>query len=89
MGGGADRTVSALESWFDPEMLRSIVGRDLLMIAGSEQARYVFLELIGRDRSWQNVWHDSANPSLWWPDIQHPIGSIDARIPAAQLAGLI
>jgi hypothetical protein len=84
-----DRYSSAVENWFDPKMLLNIVGRDLLMLAGSEHTQGLFRELFGYNRSQNYVWHDSDRKSLWWPDIQHPIGSIDVRIPAAHVAGLI
>jgi hypothetical protein len=80
---------SSPDYWFDPDMLRSVVGRDLLIIAGSEQAMYLTFELFGEFRSTRFVWHDSNNEPLWWPDIRHPIGSIDTRVPAAQLAGMM
>jgi len=80
---------SAARQWFDPAMLQSIVGRDLLMIAGCDWGEGVWFELFGYLRRWQAQWHNWDRKPLCWPQIQHPIASIDVRIPAAHLAGLI
>jgi TniQ len=78
-----------LADCFDPAMLQSVVGRDLLIIAGSEAANALHSELFGGARPWRCVWHDVDRKPLWWPTIHHPIASIQVRVPAAQLAGLV
>lgn len=75
--------------WFDPTMLDSVAGRDLIVMAGSDYACLIYRELFGCDRSWKQVWHDADNKALQWPDIHHPLGTIGMRIPAAYLAALI
>lgn len=80
---------SVARHWYDPAMLQSVVGRDLLILAGSDWADGVWYEVFGYLRTWRELWHDADRQTLCWPRIQHPIGSIDMRIPAAHLAGLI
>jgi hypothetical protein len=70
-------------------MLQSRVGRDLMIMAGSEHSAALYRELFGRERCWQEAWHDSVNHPVVWPSIAHPLGAIAMRIPAAYLAGLI
>lgn len=39
------------------DMLRSLAGRDLLLMMGSEAAKDVIYDLTGRSRLWNAVWH--------------------------------
>jgi len=75
--------------WLDPKMLDSVVGRDLMVMAGSDYPCLLYRELFGCDRSWKQVWHDLDNQPLQWPALHHPLGTIGMRIPAAYLAALI
>jgi hypothetical protein len=80
---------SAPGEWFDPRMLQSRVGRDLMIMAGSEHSAVLYRDLFGRERCWQEAWHDAVNYPVVWPSIAHPLGAIAMRIPAVYLAGLI
>jgi hypothetical protein len=75
--------------WFDPQMLKSIVGRDLLLLAGSEQADGLYNRVFGHYRGRRQVWRDGEGNALWWSDVAHPLGTIDVRVSAAHLAGLL
>jgi hypothetical protein len=76
-------------AWFDPAMMRSIVGRDLLMLMGSAAADRLYFELFGYPRLWNQVWHDADRRARIWPQIEHPLGGISIRIEAAFLASLL
>jgi hypothetical protein len=76
-------------SWFEPSMLQSIVGRDLVMWMGSAAADPLYYDLFGTSRLWDQVWHDSQRRPLIWPQIDHPLGRIESRVVAALLADLV
>jgi hypothetical protein len=76
-------------AWFDPAMMRSIVGRDLSILMGSAAADRMHFELYGYPRLWNQVWHDSEGRARIWPQIEHPLGGIGIRIEAAFLASLL
>ena len=79
-----------LESnWFDPDMLKDIVGRDLFLVAGSEHATCLHEKVFGHFRRRRQVWHDDAGIILSCPEVVHPIANIDVRVAAAHLAGLV
>jgi hypothetical protein len=78
-----------VKRWFDSVMLDSVVGRDLMVMAGSDYPCLLYRGLFGCDQSWKQVWHDTDNQALQWPNIHHPLGTIGMRIPAAYLAALI
>jgi hypothetical protein len=76
------------QPWFDPAMLKSMIGRDLMMIAGSEEANCLHQELFGFHRPAGYTWQGEDDKPVWWPAIQHPLASIDVRIHAAYVASL-
>jgi hypothetical protein len=84
-----DGVLPSEDSWLDRDMLKTIVGRDLLMIAGSEKAFFLFQELFGyaRTRSFGST-DDLGNTSCW-PKLRHPKASIDVRVQAFFLANLL
>jgi hypothetical protein len=88
-GTGRSGNGREVRGWFDPNMLDSVVGRDLIVMAGSDYPCLLYQELFGCDRSWKQVWHDQDNEALQWPDIHRPLGNIGMRISAAYLAALI
>ena len=53
---------SVVKHWHDPAMLQSIVGRDLLILAGSEWTDGVWYELFGYLRTWHELWHHEGSP---------------------------
>jgi hypothetical protein len=69
-------------------MLRTIVGRDLLMIAGSEEAYFLFQELFGYARTRSFGCEDNLGNSSRWPTLRHPEACIGIRVRAFSLANL-
>jgi len=69
-------------------MLWTIVGRDLLMIAGSEEAYFLFQELFGYARTRSFGCEDNLGNSSRWPTLRHPEACIDIRVRAFSLANL-
>jgi len=78
-----------VSNWFDPDMLKEIVGRDLFLVAGSEHATCLHEKVFGHFRRRRQVWHDDAGITLSCPELVHPIANIDVRVAAAHLAGLV
>ncbi|HEV2702905.1 MAG TPA: TniQ family protein [Steroidobacteraceae bacterium] len=78
-----------LQPWLDPTMLHSLVGRDLIMIAGSEQAQCLHRELFGFCRPLPFVWRDGVGKTVWWPQVRHPLAGIEVRVMAAYVASAL
>jgi hypothetical protein len=68
-----------VSGWFDPAMLQSVVGRDLMIYMGSAAASGLFSKLFGHGRFWKDLWHDGDRKPHCWPEFIHPIGPIRPR----------
>jgi hypothetical protein len=77
------------DTWWDPAMLQSMVGRDLILFMGSSAADLLYHRLFGIARFWNAVWHDSDRRPLRLPQIEHPTAPITVRLEAAYLASLV
>jgi hypothetical protein len=73
----------------DPDMLRTVVGRDLLMIAGSEETYFLFQKLFGYARTRSFSGEGDLGNSSSWPTLRHPQACIDVRVRAYFLANLL
>jgi hypothetical protein len=70
-------------------MLRSLAGRDLLLVMGSEAANSVVYDLTGAIRLWNAVWHGLDRAPLGPPELEHPFGSIKLRVLSAYFASFL
>jgi TniQ len=77
------------DSWWDPAMMQSMVGRDLMLFMGSSAADLLFHRLFGIARPWNAVWHDQRRRSMRLPQIEHPMAPVAVRLEAAYLASLV
>ncbi len=68
------------------EMLKSLSGRDLLLVMGSEAANCLVYDLSGASRLWNLVWHDWNRRPRELTELEHPLGDIKTRLWAAYLA---
>jgi hypothetical protein len=87
-----------LDAWRTPRefsastlnaMLRTLAGRDLVLIMGSQAADSLVYDLTGIAPNWNSVWHTSSRAHLNLPEIQHPLGDITLRMRAAYLATVV
>jgi len=77
------------DSWWDPAMMKTLMGRDLMLFMGSSAADLLFHRLFGLARPWNAVWHDEGRRSLRLPLIEHPMGPAAVRLEAGYLASLV
>jgi hypothetical protein len=71
------------------DMLKSLAGRDLLLVIGSEAADSVVYDLTGTMRLWNAVWHGPGRVSRGPPELEHPLGSIKLRVLSAYFASFL
>jgi hypothetical protein len=75
---------TALCHSFDPpilaDMLKSLAGRDLLLVMGSVAADSMVYDLTATVRLWNAVWHGPGRVSRRPPELEHPLGSIKLRV---------
>ncbi len=71
------------------EMLKSIAGRDFVLIMGSEAANGIVYDLAGWPRLWNAVWHGASREPRGPPELEHPLGGIKTRIWAGLFATAI
>jgi len=71
------------------DMLKSLAGRDLLLVMGSEAASDIVYDLTGAVRLRSAVWHDSSGVSCGPPELEQPLGDIRLRILSAYFASLL
>jgi hypothetical protein len=84
-----DGVSSEKDTWLDRNMLKTIVGRDLLMIAGSEETYFLFQQLFGYARTRSFGCEDNLGNSSRWPKLRHPEACINVRVRAFFLANLL
>jgi TniQ len=68
------------------EMLKSLAGRDLLLVMGAEAANSVIYDLTGSARLWNAVWHGPDRAPRGPPELEHPLGAIELRVSSAYFA---
>jgi hypothetical protein len=71
------------------DMLRSLAGRDLLLLMGSEAASDIVYDLTGAVRLWNVVWHGPDRVSRGPPELEHPLGGIQLRVLSAYFGSLL
>jgi len=71
------------------DMLKSLAGRDLLLVMGSEAASSVVYDLTGAIRLWNAVWHGPGRVPRGPPELEHPLGSIKLRVLSAYFASVL
>ena len=71
------------------DMLKSLAGRDLLLVMGSEAANSVVYDLTGAIRLWNAVWHGPGRVPRGPPELEHPLGSIKLRVLSAYFASVL
>ncbi len=73
--------------WLDPAMLRSPLGRSLMLLCGSTVGEHVekaVFSVFGRGK--HERWCDDHRRAIDWPDTQHPWSTILTRVRAAYIA---
>ena len=75
--------------WLDPEMLHTVVGRDLLVFLGSRSGDDLHQRLCGFHRRWEENWHGADGKAFFWGQMCHPVGDIRTRVHAAFLASVV
>jgi TniQ len=73
--------------WLDPSMLRSPLGRSLMLLCGSTVGEHVeraVLSSFGREK--HQRWFDDHRRIIDWPDAQHPWSTVLTRVRAAYVA---
>jgi hypothetical protein len=70
-------------------MLKSLAGRDLLLVMGSEAANLVIYDLTGLARFWNAVWHGPGRVPRGPPELEHPLGNITLRVLSAYFASFL
>jgi len=71
------------------DMLKSLAGRDLLLMMGSEAASDIVYDLTGAVRLWNAVWHGPDRVSRGPPELEHPLGGIQLRVLSAYFGSLL